>query len=109
MQWVLFYILVTTSCAIKSEYFTGVMFTLFRSESLLYIKPVVVSGAVQRWILSQSEKAAITATTEHLAGIRTGFRQHKEGDKTRCVLGINVCFDQCISLGVLFFSFSNIH
>lgn len=43
----------------------------------------LVTGAVQRWILSQPEKAAITSVTESMAGLSSEFRTHKEGDLPR--------------------------
>lgn len=43
------------------------------------------SGAVQRWVLSQPDKAAIAAATEEMAGLTSEFRSHKETDQPRYV------------------------
>lgn len=42
-------------------------------------------GAVQRWILSHPERAAITRQCEMMAGILPEERAHKELDKTRMI------------------------
>ena len=42
-----------------------------------------VSGAIQRWIMSQPAKAAISSVTEDMAGLYSQYRTHEEGDATR--------------------------
>lgn len=44
----------------------------------------MLSGAVQRWVLAQPAKAAITSKCDEMAGIMDiSAASHKEGEKPR--------------------------